>query len=104
MKVLIYDLNYDFNPRCFLLGLLYQYTHKYNFLHQTLIDIVTQDINYQMEQAAASPSSTISNSFIIFQLHWESQQLMLNTQEQRKMKEQIRFNELQKKVDKSQAN
>lgn len=33
LKMLVYKFNYDFNPRCPLLSLLFQYTHKYGFLH-----------------------------------------------------------------------
>lgn len=45
LKTLIYKFNFEFNPKCPLLTLLFQYTHKYNFLHQKLIDIVHQDID-----------------------------------------------------------
>ena len=33
LKILIYKFNYEFNQKCPLLTLLFQYTHKYNFLH-----------------------------------------------------------------------
>jgi len=73
IKLLIYDSNFEFNPKCILLGLLYQYTHKYNYLHQTLIDVYTQDISYQIEMSNSPNGSTSQNSFLIYQLHWESQ-------------------------------
>jgi hypothetical protein len=43
--MLINKGDYDFNPKCPLLALLFQYTHKNYYLHQKLIEVVNEDID-----------------------------------------------------------
>ena len=97
--MLVYKFNYDFNPRCPLLTLLFQYTQKYAFLHQKLIDVVHQDIDQQQGGNGFGGSMSVSNSFVVYQLHWESKQLRLTKKEEKKLKEQIRFAELYTKFE-----
>ena len=97
--MLVYKFEYPFNPKCPLLSLMFQYTHKYNFLHQKLIDVVHQDIDQQQGGGITGGSTSVSNSFVIYQLHWESKQLRLNQHEAKKLKEQIRLTDLQKSIE-----
>jgi len=99
LKMLVYKFEYAFNPKCPLLSLLFQYTHKYNFLHQKLIDVVHQDIDQQQGGGGAGGSTSVSNSFVIYQLHWESKQLRLSQHEAKRLKEQIRIRELSKAIE-----
>lgn len=72
LKLLVYKFSYEFNPKCPLLSMLFQYTHNYQYLHQKLIDIVHQDIDQQQGGGGAGGNMSVSNSFVIYQLHWES--------------------------------
>ena len=90
LKMLVYKFNYDFNPRCPLLSLLFQYTHKYGFLHQKLIDVVHQDVDQQQGGGGAGGSMCVSNSFVVYQLHWESRQFRLAAEEEKKLKQWLR--------------
>lgn len=72
LKLLVYKFSYEFNPKCPLLSMLFQYTHNYQCLHQKLIDIVHQDIDQQQGGGGAGGNMSVSNSFVIYQLHWES--------------------------------
>jgi len=87
LKILIYKFKYEFNQKCPLLTLLFQYTHKYNFLHQKLIDVVHQDIDQQQAGIGNGGSMAVSNSFMIFQLHWDAKQLRISQEKQRKLRE-----------------
>ena len=97
LKTLIYKFNFEFNPKCPLLTLLFQYTHKYNFLHQKLIDIVHQDIDQQLVGVGNGGSMAVSNSFVIYKLHWESKQLRLNRMDAKHLKDHNRYQALKKK-------
>jgi len=41
---------------------------------------------------------SVSNSFVIYQLHWESKQLRLSALQQKKLREAERFEGLKEKV------
>jgi len=43
-----------------------------------LIDIVHQDIDQQQAGVGNGGSMAVSNSFVVYQLHWESKQLRMN--------------------------
>jgi hypothetical protein len=49
-----------------LLTILFQYTYKYNYIHQKLIDIVHQDIDQQQTGVGSNGSMAVSNSFVIY--------------------------------------
>lgn len=46
---------------------------------------------------------SVSNSFVVYQLHWESKQLRLTKKEERRLKEQIRYAGLRTKFEALQA-
>jgi len=89
--LLIYKYGYEFNQKCPLLTLLFQYTHKYNFLHQKLIDVVHQDIDQQQAGFGSAGSMAVSNSFVVYQLHWESKQIRLKAADFDRLREHERF-------------
>jgi len=66
IKLLIYKCEYQFNLKCPLLSLLFQQTHKYNYLHQKLINIVLQDIDQQQNGGRNGTKQNISNQFVIY--------------------------------------
>ena len=98
LKILIYKFSYEFNSKCPLLTLLFQYTHKYNFLHQKLIDVVHQDIDQQQAGVGNGGSMAVSNSFVIYQLHWESKQMRMTRNDQKRLKEHLMFKKLKKVI------
>lgn len=87
LKILVYKFNYEFNPKCPLLSMLFQYTHKYAFLHQKLIDVVHQDIDSQQGGGGAGGNMSVSNSFVIYQMHWQSKQLRIGKKDEKKFKD-----------------
>lgn len=89
LKMLIYNLKYQFNPRCHILTLLYQSTYEYYFLHQKLIEITLQDIDQQLSAGGTGGNMTVSNSFIVYQLHWESKLLHLSKRDQDALREHM---------------
>ena len=84
---MIYKFTYEFHPKDPLLTILFQYTQKYNYIHQKLIDVVHLDIDQQQAGVGNSGSMAVSNSYLIYQLHWESKQLRMTKNDQAKLRE-----------------
>lgn len=99
ITTLIHKGDYDFNPKCPVLSLLFQHTHSHHFLHQKLLQVVHQDIDQLQSGGSASTGMTVSSSFVIYQLHWNSKQIRRSRRNHNRLKEQTRIDALSAKLD-----